>query len=177
MKPNLVQEGVKYGIICGLIAIVIMFGSWAAGMDVFMPVSLYSKFVPYMLVIILIAAFSVRKRNNGFLSFGEALKFAFLAYAIAEVLYGVSNYVLFNLVDSNLAHEVTERSIPGTRKLLEKLGTPEADVEKAITDMRSKGNDVSIGKIVLGMGIGLIWDFVMSLLISLIVRKEEKFSD
>jgi hypothetical protein len=177
MKPNLINEGVKYGAICGLLAILITYCSWAMGINTFMSVSLYSKFVPYMLVIILLAGFSLRKQNGGFLSFAQALKFTFLAYVIAELLFAASNYVLFNLVDTTLAGEVTTRSIEGARKFMEKMGTPEAKIEESIKEMQNKGNAMSFGKILLGMGIYLVWDFVMSLLISLVIRKEEKFSD
>jgi hypothetical protein len=177
MKPNIVNEGLKYGAICGLAAILITYCSWAMGINVFMSVSLWSKFVPYMLVIILLAGFNIRKQNGGILAFAQALKFTFLCYVIAELLFAVSNYVLYNLIDTTLAGEVMTRSIEGTRKFMEKMGAPEAKIDEAIKDMQTKGNVMSFGKILLGMGIYLVWDFVVSLLISLVIRKEEKFTE
>ncbi len=177
MKPNLINEGLKYGAICGLVAILITYASWAMGIEVFMKVSLYSKFVPYMIVIILLAGFSLRKKNGGLLSFSQALQFTFLCYVVAEILFAISNYVLYNMVDTTLAGEVMTRTIEGTRNLMTKLGAPEDKIEEAIRDMRKDGNAMSFGKIFLGMGIYLIVDFIISLLITLVIRKEEKFSD
>ena len=53
MKANLINEGVKYGVICGLIALLSVFGSWAAGDATFATVQKYANFMPYMFVIIL----------------------------------------------------------------------------------------------------------------------------
>ena len=57
MKVNVVKEGIKYGIICGLLSLLIMYGSWAMGLETFVSVQIFSKFIPYIIVILLIAGF------------------------------------------------------------------------------------------------------------------------
>ena len=88
MKVNIINEGAKYGLICGLTAVLIMFGSWAAGLSTFTTVQFYTAFTPYMLVIILLGGFQLRKQNEGYLSFAESLKFKFSRKA--EIFYNLS---------------------------------------------------------------------------------------
>jgi hypothetical protein len=95
MKPNIVKEGFKYGAICGLIIIIINYAGWAMGLNAYSQLTFWSRLVPYMIAIIVIAGLQIRKKNNGILAFGEALKFAFLCYVTAEVMYAISNFFTF----------------------------------------------------------------------------------
>jgi hypothetical protein len=81
MKANLINEGIKYGVICGLTAVLLMYGSWAVDISTFTSVMFTTTFVPYMIAILLIGGFAVRKQNGGYLTFQEGLKFNFLSYA------------------------------------------------------------------------------------------------
>lgn len=177
MKPNLLKEAFKYGAICALILILLNYISWAMGMETFVKVSFWSKFVPYMIIIIILGGLQLRKKNNGFLSFNEALKFCFLCYVVVEVMFGISNYILYNLVDTQLAKKSFDIAMQQTRAMLEKMGQSSEKIDEAMKRDNSSSIDMGIGKIFLGTGLALIWDFVLALLISLIIRKEEKFSD
>jgi hypothetical protein len=42
---NIINEGLKFGLICGLTAVLFMFGSWALGIKTFTAVQFYSTFV------------------------------------------------------------------------------------------------------------------------------------
>lgn len=173
MKVNIINEGVKYGLICGLLAVLIMFGSWALGITIFTTVQFYAAFIPYMIGILLFGGFQLRKDNGGLLSFKEALKFNFLSYAIAAVVIAVATYILYNLIDKTLTQESARIALEKTRTLMEKMGSSEDDIDKAIKNAEASMQDTGFKKILLGMGWGLIWDFVKSMLLSLVIRKEE----
>jgi hypothetical protein len=177
MKANLINEGVKYGVICGLIALLSVFGSWAAGDATFATVQKYANFMPYMFVIILLGTFSIRKQNNGYLSFAEGLKFSFLAFALSTVLLGLGNYILFNLIDTGLSERIAVIAIEDMQKMMEKFGASEEDIEKSIASSADSLKDTGFKKIFLGVGLSLIIGFIESSIISAIAKKEEKFED
>jgi hypothetical protein len=177
MKVNLINEGAKYGLICGLTAVLIMFGSWAAGITTFTTVSFYTAFVPYMIVIILIGGFQIRKQNEGYLSFAEGLKFSFMAYVVAALLIAVSTYVLYNILDKELTAKSGQIALEKTRGMMEKFGASEDDIEKTMKTSEGSMQETGFKKIFLGTGVGLIWDFCKALLISLVLKKEQKFVD
>ncbi|MDD2791850.1 MAG: DUF4199 domain-containing protein [Sediminibacterium sp.] len=177
MKVNIINEGAKFGLICGLTALLLMFGSWAAGIRIFTSVQFYGTFVPYMIAILLIGGFNLRKQNGGFLSFGEALKFNFLAYAVAAVIIAIATYVLYNIIDKELTQKSAQIALEKTRQIMEKMGSSEEDIEKALKNSAESMKETGLGKIFLGTGLGLIWDFVKALLLSVTIRKEQKFED
>ena len=177
MKVNVLNEGAKYGAICGLLAIVIMYGSWAMGLNTFVSVSFWGNFLPYMIAIILIGGFQLRKQNGGFLPFAEALKFSFFSYVVAAILIAVATYVLYNLIDKELTQKSMQVALEKTRAMMVRFGANEEEMAKQLKKTEEGAKDTGIGKIFLGTGIGLIWDFIKALLITLIIRKEEKFTD
>jgi hypothetical protein len=177
MKINVVNEGVKWGSVCGLIAVLIMYGSWAAGLTTFVGVQFWANFIPYMIVIIIIAGLQLKKRNDGILPYSQALKFSFLCYVIVALIVAVATYVLYNLIDKELTQKSLQIAMEKTRAMMEKFGASEEDIAKAMKRTEDSGSDTGFGKIFLGTGLFLIWDFCKSLLIALAIRKEEKFAD
>jgi hypothetical protein len=177
MKVNVVNEGVKYGLINGLIAVLIMYGSWAAGLNTFVTCMFWSNFIPYMIVILIIGGLQLRKNNGGFLPYAQALKFTFLSYVVVAVITAIATYVLYNLIDKELTAKSTQVGMEKTRAFMEKLGSSEEDIAKAMKKAEEGSQETGLGRILLGTGLFLIWDFIKCLLISLIIRKEEKFGD
>jgi hypothetical protein len=177
MKVNVINEGVKYGVINGLIAVLIMYGSWAAGLNTFVACQFWSNFIPYMIVILIIGGLQLRKNNGGILPYAQALKFTFLSYVVVAVIGAIATYILYNIIDKDLTAKSMQVALEKTRAMMEKFGSSEEDIAKAMKRTEESSQDTGLGKILLGTGLFLIWDFVKSLLISLIIRKEEKFGD
>ena len=177
MKVNVVNEGVKYGLICGLLAALLMYGSWAMGLNTFVACQFYTNFIPYMIAIIIIGGLQLRKNNGGLLPYAQALKFSFLCYVVVAVIMAIATYILYNLIDKELTAKSMQVAVEKTRAMMEKFGSSEEDIAKAIKRTEEGSKETSLGRILLGTGLFLIWDFVKSLLISLIIRKEEKFGD
>ncbi|MBV9988606.1 MAG: DUF4199 domain-containing protein [Chitinophagaceae bacterium] len=176
MKPNIVNQGIQYGVICGLISIAIMYGSWAAGLNTFVTCQFYSNFIPYMILIFIFAGLQLRKQNDGVLSYADALKFTFLGYVVVAVMTAVSTYVLYNLIDKQLGEKSMQVALEKIRVTMEKFGASEEDIAKQMKKAEENPSTTP-GKIFLGTGLFLIWDFIKSLLIALIIRKEKQFLD
>jgi|688.fasta_scaffold278789_2 hypothetical protein len=174
-QVNIINEGLKFGLICGLTAVLIMFGSWALGIKTFTAVQFYSTFLPYMVILLVIGGLQLRKQNDGLLSFAEALKFNFLSYVIAAVIIAIATYVLYNFIDATLTQQSAEIALAKSREFMEKMGASEEDIEKAMKNSAESMKETGFKQIILGTGIGLIWDFVKALLLSVALKKEAKF--
>jgi hypothetical protein len=171
-QTNFIREGVKIGVVNGIIALLLMYGSYSMGLDTFVTEQFFSNFIPYMIVILIITGFRVRKKNGGYLAFREALQYSFVSYVIAALLMAVGTYILYNMVDKNLTQSSFDLSMHKIENAFRSLGMSEDQIQKELGKRDPQKTD--IGTIVLGVGYGLIWDFVKSLLISLIIRKEKK---
>jgi hypothetical protein len=168
---NFIKEGVKIGVINGAIALLLMYGSYFAGLDTFVDVQFYTRLIPYMMIILIIYGFQLRKRNGGYLAFKEALQYSFMSYVIVGVLVAISTYILFNLVDKDLTQKSFELSLEKMKSTFSSLGMKEEDIDKAIGNKEAQ--KTNLATIFLGTGMGLIWDFVVSLIIALIIRREK----
>jgi len=167
------REGIKVGIINGLIALTLMYGSYYMGMDVFINQQYLNTFLPYMIIVLLITGFQLRKKNGGYLSFKQAMQFTFMSYVIAAILIAIGTYILFNLIDKDLTEKSFVLGLEKTRALMERMGASDEEIERTLERMENEKTETGFKTILLGTGLGLIWDFVKSLLISLIIRKEK----
>lgn len=178
MKPNLNQTAITYGVITGLIYLALTFGAWAVGStDSFVSITGITTFIPYVIVTLIIVGIRLRKSNDNLLSFQEALKFTFLAYVIYAIIEAIGNYVLYAMVDPDLTAKVMEITMKKTMKMMEAFGASEQQMEEAVGKVEAEPKHTSFKQIFLGLGITLIWNFVKSLLISLVIRREAKFED
>jgi hypothetical protein len=174
LQPHVsfIREGVKIGLINGAIALVLMFGSYFAGIETFVSTEFISSFIPYMIIILIVYGFQLRKRNGGYLSFKEGLQYAFMSYVIVTVLVGLGTYVLYNLIDKDLTQKSFEIGLERTRSFMQNLGVNPEEIDKEVERMGTP-KDTGIANIFLGMGQQLIWHFVKSLLIALVIRREK----
>lgn len=178
MKPNLVQQGITYGIITGLIFVVVSFGAWSVGdANSFVSITGIANFIPYVFVILIIAGIKLRQQSDNKLSFQEALKFTFCAYVVYALIEAISNYMLFAVIDKDLTARVMEISMQKALKMMEKFGATQQQIDDAIKKIQDEPKVTSFKQVFLGTGVSLIWDFVKSLLLSLIIRREPKMED
>lgn len=172
-QVNFVKEGTKIGFINGGIALLLMYGSYFAGLDTFVSVQFISLFIPYMIIILIVYGFQLRKRNGGFLSFKEGLQFTFMSYVMATLLIALGTYILFNFIDKDLTQKSFDMGLEKTKKFMENMGAKPEEIDKQIGNFGSTPQKTGTGNIILGMGTDLIWHFVKSLLITLIIRREK----
>lgn len=170
---NFVREGIKIGLINGLFALVLMYGSYFIGFDTFVNTQFITGFIPYMIIVLILYGFQLRKRNGNFLAFKEGLQYAFVSYVIAAVLIAIGTYVLYNIIDKNLTEKVFDASIEKTRNMMERMGAPEDQITKTLDDAMKGKKETNLKNIFLGTGWDLIWSFVKSLIIALIIRREK----
>jgi len=148
-----------------------MYGSYFAGLDTFVTVQFISKLIPYMMLILIIYGFQLRKRNGGYLAFRDGLKYSFMSYVIVAVLVAIGTYILFNLVDKDLTQKSFDLSMEKMKGTFINMGMKEEEIEKAMGKRDAQKTDLPT--IFLGTGFGLIWDFIVSLLVALIIRREK----
>lgn len=170
---DFIREGIKIGILNGIFALLIMYGTYFAGFNMFAKTQLIASFIPYMIIVLVIYGLQLRRANGGFLSLKEGLRYTFTSYVIAAILVAIGTYILFNIMDKTLTQRLFDYTIEQTRISMEKMGMPESEIDKALGDAAKQKQETGIKNILLGMGTGLIWDFVKSLLITLAIRKEK----
>jgi len=175
MENNNIKQGVTYGIIGGLIFLVLSFGLWALGsVENYVAVTGVTTFIPYLFVILLVVGFKLRKDNGGLYSFKEALQFTFVAYVVYALIEAVGNYVLFAIVDPEMTAKVIEITIAKTLQMMEKFGASEAQIEETIKKIQAEPKTTSFKQVFLGLGLTIVFGFIKALVLSIIVKKNEE---
>jgi amino acid transporter len=170
---NFIQEGIKIGLINGAIALLLLFGSYYLGFQVFVDTQLYAGFVPYMMLILIVFGLRLRKRNGNRLSFKEALQFAFISYVVATVILAIGTYILFNVIDHTLTERTYQAGLAKTRDMMQRMGAPQSQIDDTLDKAGKQKNDTSVKTVFLGVGWDLIISFVKSILVALIIRREK----
>jgi hypothetical protein len=177
MNVNLTKESIKYGIIGGLIICLVHIGSWTMGVATYVSVISIESFVPYLIILFLLAGLQIRKQNGGFLSFKEAIKFVFLAYAIVAAIEAINSYILYNILDKDLTGKVLEITREKMVKMMEKFGATPEQLKENMQKVDAEKKETNLRNILLGTGMYLIWYFVKSMIISIIIKKDPKIDE
>lgn len=86
------------------------------------------------------ASIKNKKALKGIMSFKEAFASFIGPILIGVAIYILFNILLFNVIDPEAKVVITENVIEMTENMLAKFGVPQAEIDKAITEIESKDN-------------------------------------
>jgi Protein of unknown function (DUF4199) len=170
MEPTVKKSnpGLTYGLIAGLIYVLITLGQYLGGIQAFMSPVGYGSFV--ILIVMSVLAGVKQKKLQGYLEFGEALKIVFTVFVIATLLQTLFSYILFNYIDIAFKEALAQEVMNKTESIMRKFGASDTQIDEALKNMQGK-NQFSFGKIMLGYGVTCIICFIISLIIAAIIQK------
>ena len=131
-------------------------------------------FFGYVFVIIFMyrSAVEEKRKNEGYLSFGEALKVTFVTYIIGTLFYTIYFYLMFNVFDPSLQETMREVSIETAESFAKMLGGGEEQLDMMHEQLESQEIQMTFSVMFLNYLIGLIFPgFVLALVISAITKK------
>ena len=169
--PSKSNIALMYGLIAGLIVCLITLFQYLGGLDMYLsPVG----YVSYLVVITMavLAALKVRRTNENFLEFSQALKTTFTVFALALLLQTLFVYVLMNFIDTDFKDAVAQEVLNKTEQMMKNFGASDSQIDEALESERNK-DQFSVGRVLLGYGMSCIVSFIFCLLISVIVKKSK----
>jgi len=172
MNNIAIRQSVIVGVIAGLIFAGFSFGTYYSGIPSFAGFTLVYTWIPVIMVLFLIFGFNLRKKMGGFIGFKEVLQYALVAYLVYEIIYAIVTYILFVVIDPLLTQKLLDAIMKTTTDWMKSLGAPQAKIDEAIANANKQKVQTGTGNILKGIAWSLIWDFVKSLLIAWIVKKD-----
>lgn len=128
-----------------------------------------------ILVVITIGIISVAKAKgllNGFISFKQGFTAYFITVALGYFISTLVGIFIFNILDPDFANFIQEKTMEITAEFMQKMGTPQAEVDKALAKMAEQDN-FSILSQLKSYVFGLAFLSVFGLLIALIFRRSD----
>lgn len=124
------------------------------------------------LVVIVVAIVSVAKAKGilgGVMSFKEAFTVYFITVAIGSLISTLVGILIFNIIDPDLAAFLQERTLEMTAEFLQKLGTPQVEIDKQMAKMAGQDNFAIFSQLK-NYVFGLAFMSVIGLLVALIFK-------
>lgn len=167
MNEIIKKNGIQYGLIISLITILLTVVVYIVDLSLFTWVSILSFLVFLVLSCILI--FKTKKELKGQITFKEAFTTFFIANVLSVLITMAFTYLLFNVIDPEANAVLKEMTIEGSVKMMEKFGTPSAEIDKAIEKLE-KTDNFSLSSIFQGIVFSILFYSVIGLILSAIFK-------
>ena len=166
------NSGVKNGIILGVASIIFAHVCYMIN-----PRWLLTG-IAYLSILITIyfmyrSAIEERRQNEGFLSFGDALKSTFLTFVIGSLFGAIYFYLMFNVIDPSLNDVMREISLEQGEMVAKFLGAEE-QLANLPDELENQNIQMNFSLIFMQYLVSLIFPgFILALVISAVTKKEQ----
>lgn len=177
--PSPIHSAVRPGLIIGLVSLAITYVAYF--IDATYLASGYFGLIALVLFFGLIIYFGreFRKESGGFLGFGPAFTFSFIAILVSGIVTLAGSIVLYQVIDPSLPQVLADQTFQTQLEMMEKFGgnpdsIPAEDLEKM---KESANSSFTLGGQLKGFGFGLIAYAIIALILGGILKKRDKSLD
>ena len=173
------QAAIKPGLTMGLVALAITYIAY------FIDSSLLASF--WILLIALVVFFGLiiyfgkqyREEIGGFMSFGTAFNFSFIAMIVSGIISLIGQILLFHVIDPSLPDVLTDITFKKSLEMMEGFGqNPDSLPPSTLDEIRnSTAASFSIGGQLKNFAFGLIFYAIIALILAAILKKRDKSLD
>lgn len=176
MNEVVKKNGITYGIIIGVISIVITSLIYAIDITMFVSMWLGLLILALYLVLFIVTISKTKKQMNGIISFKEAFTVFFIAAVIALTLSMLFNMLLFNVIDPSAKDTIKDLGIKSAVEMMEKFGTPTAQMEEAVAEME-KTDNYDPANLLKGWAVSLVVSSIVGLILAAIFKSKPAYKE
>lgn len=175
-NKNMLSEAMKTGVILAALSIIItlliyiidvtILADWKLGIGILI--------VAFVIVVRLGKKFRDEELEGGFMEFGEAFKYGFVAFFISSIISMLFTILLYEVVDPELPKIITDQAMENTEAMLENFGTPSETIDETLEQMESdmEGKFTAMG-ILSGSWIYILTSAFFALIAGAIIKKKK----
>ncbi|MCW3466799.1 DUF4199 domain-containing protein [Chitinophaga nivalis] len=166
------NPGIKWGIISGLVLIFLNVISWVAGSSILF--AWWNSIIQLLIFAFfgILAGIEAKKAAGGFISFKDVLKPVFITFIIGTLMITLYQYVLYKFIDPSLVDALKHHIMQATESTLRMMKAPQDEIDKQLDELNGTDFNVGLSKSFMDFLKGIIFYFVISVIIALIVRKK-----
>ncbi len=163
------KTAANYGIILGVVLALMTTLMYVLNPD------LFTKWWVGIISFILVIAFGIistakaKSVLGGIMSFKQAFTAYFITVAIGLLISTLTGVLIFTIIDPDMATFLNDKALEMTAEMLQKFGTPQAEIDKQMAKMAEQDN-YSMGSQLKNYVFGLAFMSVIGLLIALIFK-------
>ena len=118
----------------------------------------------------IISVAKVKQAQNGFASFKQAFTSYFITVLIGLLISTLVSFLLFNVIDTDAADVLKEKTIEKTVEMMENFNTPTEVIAETVEQMESQ-NQYSIGNVTKGLAGYLVVFSIIGLIVAAAMKK------
>lgn len=135
-KKDLKQEGLKYGVILGVVAIILTLLVYIVDVTLLVDWKYsISSLVIFMALTVYFGNKFRKQEMEGFMSFGQSYLFSFIVLMMSNLVMALFLMVLYNVIDPEVPDIVIDQTIENTESFLRQLGTDDEKIDEAIEQL------------------------------------------
>lgn len=173
------QAAIKPGLTMGLVALAVTYIAYF--IDPSLLASGWFALVALVIFFGLIIYFGGQYRNElgGFMSFGIAFNFSFIAILVSGLVSLVGQILLYQVIDPSLPQVLADITFENSLSMMESLGqNPDSLPPATLEEIRSStASSFTMGGLLKNFGFGLIGYAIISLILAAILKKRDKSLD
>ena len=174
MENQLIKsKGINFGLGYGLYLILLTLYAYVIDLNFFASFWFLGLFIFGFFINGLWVIGSLKKAQEGLVTFKEAFTVFFISNALALLLSTIITILIFIVIDPELQTTVKELTITKTTEIMENLGAPTDAIDQTIESLRKEDNFSLIAQ-VKGYFSTLAISSIMGLLLALILKKKEE---
>ncbi|MBS9523107.1 DUF4199 domain-containing protein [Litoribacter alkaliphilus] len=175
---SLSQSAIRAGVILGLISTSLTFLLYFVDYTLLAASWMGLVSMALMIGVVIYFGFDYRKEIGGFISFGKAFQFSFIALVMSSLIASIGSLLLFNVVDPNLPVALGDVQFENALAMMERFGAAGAMNGDQMDEMRNGLYDnYSVMGVIKSFGVLIIISAVLSLIIGAVIKKRDKSLD
>lgn len=173
------QVAIRYGLILGVVNILLAVFGYIMGIEFTMSYYAIISSIVSVAAIIFVCH-RIKKENKGLIKYFDAVKMVFVAFMLSYVIGSSYNFIFNSFIAPEYAQEIAKATMDKTESMLEGMGMPESEIDKAMEEARLKSKESlenPLFPFIQGIMIGGVVLFVVALLAAIFVQRKQKEDD
>lgn len=138
MNEIIKKNGITYGVISGIVSVLITTILYSIDMSLMIKWWVGLLVIAISIIISIMLLSKTKKDLKGIFTFKDAFTTYFICSIIGIIISVLYNIVLFNYIDPAAKETLKELVINFTKEIMQKMGAPAADINKALEELALK---------------------------------------
>jgi hypothetical protein len=176
MNEIIKKNGIKFGIIAGIISILSTATLYAIDISAFGNPLTGIVLILFYIGLGVYAVSQTKKQLKSTINFKEAFTVYFVYSVIGIVIGNIFTYILFNFIDVEAKQQLLELTINKAVEFMEKFNVPAAEIKKAVIDMKANDN-YSLGGIFKGSAMSIVISSIVGLIVAAVMKTKTTYNE
>ena len=172
MEKSLKSIATNYGLYLGVLLAVITVLAYAINIELLTSMWVGISILIAIIVFGIISVAKIKQAQNGFASFKQSFTAYFITVLIGLLISTFVSFLLFNVVDTDAAEVLKEKTIEKTVEMMEGFNAPTDKIDETIEQIESQ-NQYSFGNIAKGLAGYLVFFSVVGLIVAAVMKKSD----